>query len=150
MTTRPNYPRNKDQLIKEMDVRMKLGDIKRMHDVRERLSPQWWEPALVVILFATALGLLASLYQYTQLHDTVLNKWMFFWFGMMILMIVFYFQILLLRIYQFRRMSQVIMKGLEDVRERMDRIEEKLEERPSMIAADESASTREEATQKAD
>lgn len=127
MTTRPNYPRNKEQLIKELDVRMKLGDIQRMHDLRERLSPQFWEPALVVIMFATAMGLLASLYQYTEINNTPLNKWMFFWFGMMILMIVFYFQIILLRIYQFRRASQVFMKAIEDLRKRMDQIEEGME-----------------------
>jgi len=138
MAFRPNYPRNKEQLIKELDVRMKLGDIQRMHDLRERLSPQFWEPALVVIMFATAMGLLASLYQYTELNDTPLNKWMFFWFGMMILMIVFYFQIILLRIYQFRRASQVFMKAIEDLRKRMDQIEEGMEAEEVPAATSES------------
>lgn len=143
MAFRPNYPRNKEQLIKELDVRMKLGDIQRMHDLRERLSPQFWEPALVVIMFATAMGLLASLYQYTELNDTPLNKWMFFWFGMMILMIVFYFQIILLRIYHFRRASQVFMKAIEDLRKRMDQIEEGMEAEEVPTSSESSEAARE-------
>jgi hypothetical protein len=147
------YPRDKETLLREMDARMRLSDIKRLHALHHRMAPSWWEPVFVILLFAAALGLLASLHQYvaardrlverltdpqnaeidkwilfSELQNRPLNKWMLFWFGLTILMTIMCFQIILFRIYNFRRMSDVLMRSVEDARNRMDRLEAQVEE----------------------
>lgn len=116
-------PRDKDELLREVDVRMRIGDIRRMHEMRERLAPRWWEPALIVILFAAALGLLASLMVFTKFHDDPSNKWLLFWLGLLILTSVMCFQVILIRIYQFRRANDLLTRMAEDHARRLDAME---------------------------
>ncbi len=162
---------------------MKVNDIRRLHNLRNMLATRWWEPSLVIILFAAALGLLASLYQYTEWRsaarkasaersirahpDTVatpnsddpkttssnglerlsaqqeirLNKWMLFWFGLMILLIVLCFQIILFRIYNFRRFGDILMKMMEDLQKRQAEIENASVKTPSATRENQSDSS---------
>ena len=85
----PRYPRNKDELIKEVDLRLRLTDIRKMYDTKYRLAPKWWEGVILLVLFASALGLLASLVQYARSTGTMIDNWLIFWFGLMVLTIVF-------------------------------------------------------------
>ncbi|MBI1783811.1 hypothetical protein HYR69_01585 [Candidatus Sumerlaeota bacterium] len=144
------YPRDKERLLQEMDVRLRLSDIRRIHNLRHMLAPRWWEPTLVIILFAAALGLLASLFQYNTLRTEMveklssnspdvsidkwilyaelmsrpLNRWILFWFGIMILVSVLCFQIILFRIYNFRRVSDVLIHMMEDLQKKQDELRE--------------------------
>ncbi len=122
-----SFPRDKDQLLREVDVRIRLGDIRRLYQLREALAPRWWEPTLVVILFASALGLLASLFQYSELRNEPINKWMLFWLGLMILTTVLCLQIILIRIYNFRRANDVLIHMVEDLRKQVGALEERVD-----------------------
>ena len=64
--TRHGFPRQKDQLLREVDLRLRLGDIRKVHETKSRLAPKWWEGIILLLLFASALGLLASLVQYAR------------------------------------------------------------------------------------
>jgi len=121
------YPRDKDELLREVDVRLRLGDIRRLHKLRERQAVSWIEPVLVVILFGAALALLASLLQYFKLQGHPLDKLMFFWFGLMILLVVLCFQIIFVRIYNFRRYGDHVLHMLEELEKREAALRERIE-----------------------
>lgn len=121
--SQPPFPRDKDELLREIDVRMRLADIRRSYETKSRLAPKWWEAGVVLLLFASALGLLASLVQYVQLQGHPLNVWMLFWFSLMILTIVLTFEFLLVKIYALRRANDLLLRMFEDLHERLNKIE---------------------------
>lgn len=124
----PRYPRNKDELIKEVDLRLRLTDIRKMYDTKYRLAPKWWEGIILLVLFASALGLLASLVQYARATGTMIDNWLIFWFGLMVLTIVFSFEFLLIKIYALRRANEVVVRILEDLRKKQDETDARIEQ----------------------
>lgn len=121
------FPRDKDELLREVDVRIRLRDIRRAHKLRERLAPKWWETGLIFLLFASALGLLASLFQYADVRDEPLNYWMLFWFGLMILTSVLCFEFLLFKVYNLNRSNEVLLRMIQDVQRRQEKVEKEIE-----------------------
>lgn len=119
----PRLPRGKDELLREVDLRLRLTDIRKLYETKHRLAPKWWESGILLILFASALGLLASLVQYARSTGTVIDNWLVFWFGLMILTVVFSFEFLLVKIYALRRANELMVRILEDARERLDALE---------------------------
>lgn len=119
----PGLPRGKDELLREVDLRLRLTDIRKLYETKHRLAPKWWESGILLILFASALGLLASLVQYARSTGTVIDNWLVFWFGLMILTVVFSFEFLLVKIYALRRANELMVRILEDARERIDALE---------------------------
>jgi hypothetical protein len=122
------FPRQKDQLLREIDLRMRLGDIRKVYETKSRLAPKWWEGVILLVLFSSALGLLASLVQYARSTGTVIDNWIIFWFGLMVLTVVFSFEFLLVKIYALRRANELVVKILEEMRGRQDTIDSRIEE----------------------
>ncbi len=129
------YPRDKDQLILELDAAMRLRDVNRIMQLKDRLAPRWWEGMAVVMLFISALGLLASLFQYVDLRDEPLNTWMLFWFGLMILTSVFCFQFIIFKLYNLRRANDVLTRMVSDIHSRLEKIAEAAERIPEQGGA---------------
>jgi hypothetical protein len=123
----PRLPRGKEELLREVDLRLRLSDIRRLHDMKARIAPKWWEGAILLLLFASALGLLVSLVQYARASGLMLHYWLVFWFGLMIVTVVFSFEFLLIKIYALRRANEVSVRLLEDVRKRQDALETRIE-----------------------
>lgn len=124
------YPRDKDQLILELDAAMRLRDVNRIMQLKDRLAPRWWEGIAVMMLFISALGLLASLFQYVDLRDEPLNAWMLFWFGLMILTSVFCFQFIIFKLYNLRRANDVLTGLVSDIHTRLGEIADAAEKNP--------------------
>lgn len=120
------FPRDKEKILREFEVRMRLGDIRRLHDLKFRLAPRWWEPSIVVLLFGSAAGLLASVLLYSDLTDRPFNRFVLFWFGLLIVTLVLTLQVILVRIYNFRRSNDHMARLLEDVRNRQDALQEQV------------------------
>lgn len=132
--------RKKERLLREMDLRMRLNDISRLHNLKDRLASHWWEPTLLIIFSTAAIGLLASLYGYADLKARPLDAWMLFWFGLMILTMILCFQVILIKIYNFRRINDLLMRMVEEMRAQQDRILAELEAaRPAEAAPAEPA-----------
>jgi hypothetical protein len=89
---------------------------------------------VVLLLFAAALGLLASLVQYARSTGSIIDNWMVFWFGLMVLTVVFSFEFLLIKIYALRRANELVVRILEDVRGRQDAIGSRLDEISKSLA----------------
>lgn len=124
---RSDFPRDKDDLLREVDLRIRLTDIRKLYETKYRLAPKWWEGLILLLLFSTALGLLASLIQYARANGTLIDNWMIFWFGLMVMAIVFSFEFLMVKIYALRRANELAVRILEDLRERQEAVESRLE-----------------------
>jgi len=137
--TQHGFPRQKDQLLREVDLRLRLGDIRKLYDTKSRLAPKWYEGIILLLLFASSLGLLASLVQYARSTGTVLDNWIIFWFGLMILTVVFSFEFLLVKIYALRRANELMVRIVDDMRSRQDDIDVALAELRLVRSEDEPA-----------
>lgn len=129
------YPRDKEQLLLELDAAMRLRDVNRIMQLKDRLAPRWWEGIAVVMLFISALGLLASLFQYVDLRDEPLDTWMLFWFGLMILTSVFCFQFIIFKLYNLRRANDILTRMVSDIHTRLEEIAAGLERPPEKDGA---------------
>jgi hypothetical protein len=131
---RSGFPRGKDELLREVDLRIRLTDIRKLYETKYRLAPKWWEGLILLLLFAAALGLLASLVQYARSTGSIIDNWMVFWFGLMVMTVVFSFEFLLIKIYALRRANELVVRILEDVRARQDAIELRLNDISKSLA----------------
>lgn len=122
------YPRDKDELLREVDVRIRLNDIRRLYESKERLNPKWWEAVVLLLLFASALGLLASMIQYARVTDQPLDEWVIFWFCIMILAVVLAFEFLVAKVFALRRVNALLMRVVEDLRLRQGDVVRKVDE----------------------
>jgi hypothetical protein len=52
-------PRDPKMLLTEVSARIKIKDIKRLYDLRDRVAVKWYESGLVALLFVAALAFLA-------------------------------------------------------------------------------------------
>lgn len=120
-------PRNKEDLLREVDLGLRLGDIQRSHRLKDLLAPKWWETGVVMLLFISSLGLLASLVQYSNLKEGALQSWMLFWFTLTLLTIVFTFEFLLVKIYNLRRSNDILLRMIEDLRKQQDEVLKRLD-----------------------
>jgi hypothetical protein len=121
------FPRDKDELLREVDARIRVRDIRRLDQLKDRLAPKWWETGIVIVLFAASVGLLGSLVQYSAVREDPINAWLLFWFGLMILTTVLSLEFLLVKIYNLRRSNDVMLRAMNDLRDRCEKLERRLE-----------------------
>ena len=114
------FPHDKDDLLREVDVRIRLRDIRQAYKLKDRLEPKWWETGVIILQFAAALGVIASLLLYTNVAAEPLNRWMIFWFTLLILTVVLSFEFLLVKIYNLRRANDMAIRIFEDLRNQLE------------------------------
>lgn len=119
-------PRNKEDLLREVDVRMRIGEIKKMYEMKDRLNPKWWESITMILLFVSTLGLLLSLYLFEDVAHGPPRVWLLFWFSMMVLSVVFSFEFLLFKVYALRRANDLLVRLADDLQQRQDGVEERM------------------------
>ncbi len=81
----PRYPRDKDELLRDLTLVGRLKDIRDQAALRERLAPRWWEALIGILQFAAALGLLASIVQHEYFRSDPYGRLTVFWGVLMIL-----------------------------------------------------------------
>ncbi len=121
-----SLPGRREELLRELDARMRLRDVRLSQRLKESLAPRWWETGVILLLFASALGLLASLFQHYQWRAAPPDRWLLFWFALMILSAVLSFEFLLVKVYHLRRSNDLLLRMMEEARRRQDRLEERL------------------------
>ncbi len=118
------FPRNKDQLIREIDLAGELKDIRDAIQLRHILRPHWWETMVGVAQFAAAMGLLAALlYQRATNPDGVMNDLVVFWAAVLVLALVFGFEMMIFKIHHLRRANQISIRLIDDLRNRVEKLE---------------------------
>jgi hypothetical protein len=120
---RDRYPRDKNQLIREIDLARELKDIRDSIHLRYILRPQWWETMVGVVQFAAALGLLASLLHQQSTSPDSMNKLVVFWAALMVLALVFGFEMMIFKIHHLRRANEISLRLIDDLRNRVENME---------------------------
>ncbi len=119
----PRFPRDKDELIRDLEVAGRLRDIRNAVDLKQQLAPKWWETGVGVLQFGAALGLLASLVQYANLREDPLGRLIVFWAVLTILALVLGFEFLILKLYHLRRAHAIAMRLIDALEERVQTLE---------------------------
>ena len=119
----PRYPRDKDELLRDLTLIGRLKDIRDQAALRDRLAPKWWEALIGIIQFAAALGLLASLIQHPLLREDPYARLVVFWGGLMILALVLGFEFVILCLHNLRRVNDLTTRRLEDAFRRIEELE---------------------------
>jgi len=107
--------RNPKKLMREMEARIKLRDIRHLHQSREELQPRWYESLVYILLFPSAFGLLFTLIQtvesgrYIQGNDLVIARFFYVWLGAFILGLSAMMEVLLNRLRALRRVTEALM-----------------------------------------
>lgn len=124
---KPYYPRNKDELLRDLTLVGRLKDISDQAALRERLAPRWWEALIGILQFAAALGLLASLVHYEFFRSDPYGKLAVFWGVLMVLSLVMGFEFVIFRMHNLRRANEILARQLEDLTYRISELEKKQE-----------------------
>lgn len=133
--------RNPRKLLQEMDVRIRLRDIRHLHDMRERASMRWWEPIVLVFLFVSAFGLLFVLVQGVESRpgltgsELLIARFLYAWVGLFVLALTLMLELLLTRLRALRRLSQTLTDELVRQHKRLERLEARLNEPPSVTSS---------------
>lgn len=120
---KPQYPKDKEELLRELTLADRLKDIRDQERLRERLAPRWWETLLPVVQFAAALGLLASLMQLTSLRSNMFVWLTFFWGALTIVSLVMGFEFVIFRLQAMRRANEILVRQIEELGERVGELE---------------------------
>jgi hypothetical protein len=126
--------RNPRKLLQEMDVRIRLRDIRHLHDMRERASMRWWEPIVLVFLFVSAFGLLFVLVQGIESRpgltssELLIARFLYAWVGLFVVALTLMLELLLTRLRALRRLSQTLTDELVRQHKRLERLEARLNE----------------------
>lgn len=129
----PHYPRNKDELLRDLTLVGRLKDIRDQAMLRERLAPRWWEALIGILQFAAALGLLASLVQHEYFRNDPYGRLTVFWGVLMILSLVMGFEFVIFRMHNLRRANEILARQLDDLAHRLSEVE-KENDRPAQEA----------------
>jgi hypothetical protein len=124
----PQFPRDKDELIRDFTVLGRLRDIRNTEWLKENLRPRWWETLLGVFQFGAALGLLVGLVQHPWLRDDSYGRLILFWFVLMILSLTFGYEFMIFRLHLLRRANGVALRQVAEMRQRLDAMEARLGE----------------------
>lgn len=123
----PRYPRDKDELLRDLTLVGRLKDIRDQAALRERLAPRWWEALIGILQFAAALGLLASIVQHEYFRSDPYGRLTVFWGVLMILSLVMGFEFVIFRMHNLRRANEILVRQVEDLSRRIDAIENEKE-----------------------
>ncbi len=123
----PRYPRDKDELLRDLTLVGRLKDIRDQAALRERLAPRWWEALIGILQFAAALGLLASIVQHEYFRSDPYGRLTVFWGVLMILSLVMGFEFVIFRMHNLRRANEILVRQIEDLSRRIDAIENEKE-----------------------
>ena len=127
-TPPPDYPRDKDELLRDFAVANRLKDIRDAENLKDGLAPRWWETLVGVLQFAAALGLLASLVQHPHLREDAMARLIVFWTVMMVLSLVLGFEFMILKLYSLRRAYEVQLRLIDGLRRHVEELEKQVRE----------------------
>jgi hypothetical protein len=131
---------SREELLQELDARVRIKDIKAVYDLKDALQLRWWEPLLKMLVIVAGIGfavtfihlldrgvdVLAALDERTQgpgLHPETAK--LVFWFiagcfSVMLIAGLVSLEILLARIAAMRRLHEIELKVIEHLQAEME------------------------------
>jgi hypothetical protein len=119
----PQFPRDKDELLRDFDVASRLRRIRDAITLRQALAPKWWETLIGGLQFGASVGLLFSVVQLPRVRHDPLATLVAFWGALALVSFVMGFEFLIFKIYHLRRANQIALEELEDLDRRLHELE---------------------------
>jgi hypothetical protein len=121
--TSHDFPRDPKVLVRDFDAAGRLKDIRDADELKDRLTPRWWEGVLWVLQFMAALGLLGSVMLYSELNKTDPGRIMVFFLALCVLSITLTAEFMLFKLHHLRRANAISVRMIEDLRKRVEQVE---------------------------
>jgi len=97
----------KTTLAQEVDALIRLYDVTEFEKLREATEPKWWEHGIVVLLFVSALGMLASGYKLIPNNVAAIHWFVMFWVVLFVATLVAVIEFVLRKLRALRRLYEL-------------------------------------------
>lgn len=125
MTPQGPMPRDKDSLLREINARIRIKDIKSLYRLREQISVKWYESLLILLLFVSALGFLAFvvllLFYDGESARVLLERAVLIWTIPLVLTFVLTLEVILNKITSLRQLNELAASLLEAIQKQLER-----------------------------
>lgn len=107
--------RGKSTLAQEVDALIRLHDVTELEKLRETTEPKWWEHGIVILLFVSALGMLASGYKLIPNNVAAIHLFVMFWCVLFVATLVAVLEFVLRKLRALRRLYDLQSRLLRDL-----------------------------------
>lgn len=134
--------RSRDELIQELDARVKIKDIKEIYDLKDALAVKWWEPLVKLLVFVSAVGFILTFAYFLQTGTELVASaserarepgvsiesarvifWIIIgWFFVLIVAGLGSLELLLLKFQAMRRLHEIQLRIIEHLQGEMEQL----------------------------
>lgn len=124
MNPQPHLPPDKDSLLREINARIRIKDIKSFYQLREQVSIKWYESVLILLLFVSTLGFLTFV-ALLLLHsgskaNALLERAVLIWCIPLVLTFVLTIEVILSKMNSLRKLHELASQLLEDIQKQLE------------------------------
>lgn len=113
------FPRDPDRLLREVDASIRIREIDEAQRLREHLTVQWWESALVVLLFVSGIGVIVTVANLVPQSPPLLHYFILGWSALWVLTLISCVEFLLRKFRALRRMTEILAREVHLLREEL-------------------------------
>lgn len=114
------FPRDPERLLREVDASIRIREIEEWQRLKENVSIQWWESALVALLFISGIGIIVTIAKLIPDVPAILYYFILAWSILWILTLISCVEFLLLKFRALRRMHEIIDLRLRRIEQALD------------------------------
>lgn len=124
MSPQNPLPRDKDSLLRELNARIRIKDIKSFYRLRDEVSVKWYESLLILLLFVSTLGFLAFVVL-LLMNDSakavaLLQRAILVWSIPLVLTFVLTIEVVLGKLNSLRKLNEVFTHLIEEIQKHQD------------------------------
>jgi hypothetical protein len=119
-------PRDPKMLIKEVSAKIKIKDIKRLYDLRDKVAVKWYESGLVALLFVSALTFLVIILKIIPHPEPLVHYFVAGSAVALILIVTAILEFLLRKFHAMRQLYQQQTRLIEDLDKEIKKLREDL------------------------
>lgn len=123
--------RDPKQLLREVSARIKIKDIKRLYDLRDKVAVKWYEAGLVGLLFVAALSFLVivvKLIPGETPREILIRNFVVGSSVALILIVAAILEFLLRKFHAMRRLYEIQTRLLEDLDKEIGELRQRIAE----------------------
>lgn len=123
----PSYPHDPKRLLREVNAAIRLRDIEEWHRLRDAVAFQWWESALLALLFISGVGILVTIAKLIPDQPRLLYYFILGWSVLWILTLIACVEFLILKFRALRRMHEITERHLRKLDEEFEELHRRLD-----------------------
>ena len=119
-------PRDPKMLLTEVSARIKIKDIKRLYDLRDRVAVKWYESGLVALLFVSALSFLVIMINLIPDTNVIVRNFVIVSSVSLILIVTAVLEFLLRKFSAMRTLYEIHSRLLEDLDKELTKLRQEM------------------------